>query len=90
VVTGANGQPAVAGYVRRARDAAYRPLALGVLTVCDGAVTEIVTFDGTLFGLFDLPAELAAAAEPLDAQLASRPGGCQGPQQGAGGKRQDQ
>ena len=62
VVTRANGQPAVAAYVRKPGDAAYRPLAIDVLRVQDGVVTEIVTFDGALFDRFDLPATLGAAA----------------------------
>src|SRR3712207_8326407 len=40
VVTRANGQPAVAGYVRKPGDAAYEPLAIDVLRVQDGVVTE--------------------------------------------------
>ena len=60
VVTRANGQPAVAGYVLRPGDAAYEPLAIDVLRVRDGVVTEIVTFDRTVFQLFDLPATLGA------------------------------
>jgi hypothetical protein len=60
VVTRANGQPAVAGYVRKPGDAAYEPLAIDVLRVQDGVVTEIVTFDGAVFAHFDLPAILGA------------------------------
>jgi RNA polymerase sigma-70 factor (ECF subfamily) len=37
VVTRANGQPAVAGYVRKPGDAAYEPLAIDVLRVQDGS-----------------------------------------------------
>src|ERR671916_26018 len=61
VVTRANGQPAVAGYVRKPGDAVYEPLAIDVLRVQDGVVTEIVTFDGAVFEHFDLPATLSAA-----------------------------
>src|ERR687890_83684 len=61
VVTRANGQPAVAGYVRKPGDAAYEPLAIDVLRVRDGVVTEIVTFGGAVFEHFDLPATLCAA-----------------------------
>lgn len=61
VVTRANGQPAVAAYVRKPGDAVYEPLALDVLQVQDGVVTEIVTFGRTLFEHFDLPAMLSAA-----------------------------
>jgi RNA polymerase sigma-70 factor (TIGR02960 family) len=56
VVTRANRQPAVACYVRRPGDDAYSPLALDVLRIVDGAVAEIVTFDGAIFGWFGLPA----------------------------------
>ena len=61
VVTRANGQPAVAGYVRKPGDAAYEPRAIDVLRLQDGVVTEIVTFDGAVFEHFDLPATLSAA-----------------------------
>ena len=60
VVTHANGQPAVACYVRTPGTDAHRPLALDVLRIEDGLVREIVTFDGRLFGRFDLPASLPA------------------------------
>ena len=40
----------------------YRPLAIDVLRVQDGVVTEIVTFDSVVFDRFDLPATLGAAA----------------------------
>ena len=62
LVTRANGRPAVAAYVRTPGDAAYEPLAMDVLRLRDGVVTEIVTFDGTLFGHFGLPATLGAGA----------------------------
>jgi RNA polymerase sigma-70 factor (TIGR02960 family) len=61
VPTRANGQPAVAGYVRKPGDAVYEPLAIDVLRVRDGVVTDIVTFDRAVFRYFDLPATLAAA-----------------------------
>ncbi len=61
LVTHANGQPAVAYYVRQPGDAAYQPLAIDVLRVQDGAVTEIVVFDGPVFEHLDLPATLSAA-----------------------------
>ena len=41
---GANGQPAIACYVKRAGDTEYRPLALDVLRIVDGAVAEITVF----------------------------------------------
>jgi RNA polymerase sigma-70 factor (ECF subfamily) len=58
VVTRANGQPAVAGYVRTPGGQVYEPLALDVLRVRAGVVTEIVTFDRTVFRHFALPATL--------------------------------
>ena len=64
VVTRANGQPAVACYVRRPGDAAYAPLAIDVLRVRDGLVTEIVTFGSAVFEHFDLPATLSTAGGP--------------------------
>ena len=60
VITHANGQPAVAGYVRKPGDAAYEPLAIDVLQIRDGLVTEIVTFDRSVFTYFDLPATVGA------------------------------
>ncbi len=54
VPTRANGQPAVAAYVRKPGDTTYEPLALDVLRVRDGFVTEIVTFDGAVLEHFDL------------------------------------
>jgi len=58
VATQANGQPAVACYVRTPGTDVHRPLALDVLRVEDGLVREIVTFDGRLLEHFDLPATL--------------------------------
>jgi RNA polymerase sigma-70 factor (TIGR02960 family) len=58
VVTRANRQPAVACYVRSPGDAAYTPLAIDVLRIADGAVADIVTFDGSVFGWFGLPETL--------------------------------
>jgi RNA polymerase sigma-70 factor (TIGR02960 family) len=58
VVTRANGQPAVACYVRRPGDDAYTPLAIDVLRIEEGAVKDITTFDGALLGIFDLPPRL--------------------------------
>ena len=57
-LTRANGQPAVANYVRRPGDDAYGPMALDVLAIADGAIAEIVTFDGSVFGWFGLPPRL--------------------------------
>lgn len=74
LVTRANGQPAVAAYLRKPGDDVFAPLAIDVLRVRGGLVTEIVTFDGAVFGHFGLPAtldacsDLAAAARTLDAR----------------------
>jgi RNA polymerase sigma-70 factor, ECF subfamily len=54
----ANRQPAVACYLRRPGEAPFRPMALDVLRIEDGAVAEIVTFVPGLFPAFDLPEEL--------------------------------
>ena len=56
VVTRANRQPAVACYARRPGDDHYTPLAIDVLRIVDGAVAEIITFDGSTFSWFGLPA----------------------------------
>ena len=58
VVTRANRQPAVACYIRRPGDDAYTPMALDVLGIAGGAVADIVTFDGSVFGWFGLPEKL--------------------------------
>jgi RNA polymerase sigma-70 factor (ECF subfamily) len=55
VVTRANRQPAVANYVRRPGDPAWQALALDVLRIEEGIITEIVTFPGTVFPRFGLP-----------------------------------
>jgi RNA polymerase sigma-70 factor (ECF subfamily) len=55
VVTRANRQPAVANYVRKPGDDGYSPMALDVLRIVDGAIADIVTFDGSTFGWFKLP-----------------------------------
>jgi RNA polymerase sigma-70 factor (ECF subfamily) len=55
VLTRANLQPALANYVLRPGDAAWRALALDVLRIEDGVITEIVTFPGTVFPRFGLP-----------------------------------
>jgi RNA polymerase sigma-70 factor (ECF subfamily) len=55
VVTHANLQPAVAAYVCRPGDSTWRALALDVLRIEDGLITEIVTFMPDTFPLFGLP-----------------------------------
>lgn len=59
VVTSVNRHLAVACYVRKPQDTAFRPLALDVLEIKDGLVARIITFP--LSGMVDdlgLPAEL--------------------------------
>ena len=55
VLTRANLQPAVAYYVLRPGDAAWRALSLDVLRIEEGIITEIVTFAGPVFPRFGLP-----------------------------------
>lgn len=61
LVTRANGQPAVAAYIRGPGNDIHVPLAIDVLRVRDGLVTEIVTFDRTVFRHFGLPGTLDLA-----------------------------
>jgi RNA polymerase sigma-70 factor, ECF subfamily len=63
VVTRANLQPAVASYVRRPGDSAWRALALDVLHIEDGLIAEIVTFPPDCFPPFGLPLMMDAAPE---------------------------
>ena len=58
LLTRANRQPAVANYLRRPGAPDYRPLALDVLTLADGLVTDIVTFPPEVFPAFGLPPSL--------------------------------
>jgi RNA polymerase sigma-70 factor (ECF subfamily) len=58
LVTRANMQPAVACYLRRPGEADYRPMALDVLRIEDGAVAEITTFAEKVFPSFRLPPTL--------------------------------
>jgi RNA polymerase sigma-70 factor, ECF subfamily len=60
IPTQANRQPAVAAYVRRTGDTVFRPLALDVLRIENGAVAEIIVFplDEVLIDALDLPATL--------------------------------
>jgi len=55
VVTRANLQPAVAAYVCRPGDSTWHALALDVLRIEDGLITEIVVFPPDRFPLFGLP-----------------------------------
>jgi RNA polymerase sigma-70 factor (TIGR02960 family) len=58
LVTRANRQPAVACYVRRPGDDGYSAMAIDVLRIVEGAVAEIITFDGSVFSWFGLPKTL--------------------------------
>jgi RNA polymerase sigma-70 factor (ECF subfamily) len=58
LITRANRQPAVAAYLHRPGEDGHRPLALDVVTIAGGAIADIVTFDGSLFARFGLPARL--------------------------------
>jgi RNA polymerase sigma-70 factor (TIGR02960 family) len=63
VVTRANMQPAVAAYVCRPGDSTYRAMAVDVLRVEDGLITEIVTFGADTFPLFGLPLLMSPSEE---------------------------
>jgi RNA polymerase sigma-70 factor (ECF subfamily) len=63
VVTHANLQPAVAAYVCQPGDSNWRALALDVLRIEDGLITEIVTFSPDTFPLFGLPMLMDPAPE---------------------------
>jgi len=63
VVTHANRQPAVAAYVCRPGDSAWRALAMDVLRIEDGLITEIVVFMPDNFPAFGLPILLDPAPE---------------------------
>jgi RNA polymerase sigma-70 factor, ECF subfamily len=59
IPTRANRQPAIACYRRREGETVARPLAMDVLRVEEGQITEIITFSGELFEAFGLPGTLA-------------------------------
>lgn len=63
VLTRANLQPAVANYVLHPGDAAWRALALDVLRIEEGVITEIVTFAGSVFPRFGLPLKIDEQVE---------------------------
>ena len=68
LTTIANGQPAVANYLRRPGARAFEPFALDVLRIEDGKVAEIITFDGSkVFDWFGLPAQLEASDDSTPA-----------------------
>ncbi len=55
--TTANGQPAAAGYLRRAGETIYRPFVISVLDIDGGHLAHITAFEAahpiTAFGLPD-------------------------------------
>jgi RNA polymerase sigma-70 factor (ECF subfamily) len=55
LLTSANLQPAVACYVRRPGEQRHRALAVDLLTLVDGEIAEIMTFDSTRFAALGLP-----------------------------------
>jgi RNA polymerase sigma-70 factor (ECF subfamily) len=63
VVTHANLQPAVAAYVCRPGDSIWRAMALDVLRIEDGLITEIVVFMPENFPAFGLPMAMDPAKE---------------------------
>ena len=58
VPTAANRQPAAAFYLRTYGGTEFRLIALDVLTIRDGLITEMDTFDPHTCPGFDLPAIL--------------------------------
>jgi RNA polymerase sigma-70 factor (TIGR02960 family) len=57
-VTTANGQPAVAMYLRRPGAKAYEAFTMDVLRIENGLIAEIITFDGEVFDWFRLPRQV--------------------------------
>jgi RNA polymerase sigma-70 factor (ECF subfamily) len=63
--TAANGQPALAAYMRD-RDGVYRAHAIQVLTIAASRVTRVTSFnDPGLLAIFGLPQTVPAAAAPV-------------------------
>ncbi len=58
VVTRANHQPAVAAYLIKPGETEARAMAMDVLRIEEGLITEIITFPATVFAAFGLPATL--------------------------------
>ena len=59
-ITRANGQPAIAAWIRREGDADWQALAIDVLRIEEGQIAEVFTFGPQLFPAFGLPAMLSA------------------------------
>ena len=65
IPTAANGQPALAAYLR-GHDDAYRAHSICVLTIAATRVTRVTSFnDPSLFAAFGLPQTVLAAASPV-------------------------
>jgi RNA polymerase sigma-70 factor (ECF subfamily) len=65
IPTAANGQPALAAYMR-GHDGVYRAHAIQVLTIAASRVTRVTSFnDPGLLATFGLPETVAAAAAPV-------------------------
>ncbi|NUT96563.1 MAG: RNA polymerase subunit sigma-70 [Saccharothrix sp.] len=58
VETWANRQPAVASYARKPGKEVYEAVAVDVLRVEDGLITQVLTFGSAMFERFGLPATL--------------------------------
>jgi RNA polymerase sigma-70 factor (TIGR02960 family) len=58
--TTANGQAAVAMYLRRPGASIYEAFTMDVLRIQDGLIAEIITFDNDVFDWFSLPRRLEA------------------------------
>jgi RNA polymerase sigma-70 factor (ECF subfamily) len=58
LVTRANRQPAVACYVLQKGDTTYRAMAVDVLRIEEGMISEVVTFGPEVFGALGLPVTL--------------------------------
>ena len=61
LTTHANRQPAVAVYVLQSGDTTYRAMALDILQIEEGMVTEIITFGPEVFPVFALPLTMDSA-----------------------------
>ena len=64
IPTWANRQPAAANYVRRRGEDRFRGLAIDVLRVERGMVTDVLAFDARMFPAFGLPLTLPADKVP--------------------------
>ena len=65
VITGANLQPALAGYLLRPGEREYRAQALNVLRIEHGQIAEITVFEPRLFAAFGLPPVWPADGAPF-------------------------